>query len=425
MSFKLKKCIFVAALKIIMYQILINIAEPILKCLSPFSKKIKKGVFGRKKTMTTLKSAQIYGKKNIWFHCASLGEYEQGLPVFNVIKKQYPDHNIVLSFFSPSGYEIRLQNPLTPIVCYLPIDTKKNAREFIEHINPELTVFVKYDVWPNYINELHLKKLKIILISALFRKNQIYFKPFGKQMAHILKKIDHIFTQDDNSLDLLKSIDYLNASKSGDTRFDRVYNQLAIDNTLDFIKKFKDNKICIVFGSSWKEDAKIFIDFINKNPENKYIIAPHNISKTEIDFLKSRIKIKTICYSTYKESDLTKNNCFIIDTIGLLSKIYSYADISYVGGGMGTSGLHNILEPATFGSPIIIGKNHSKFPEAKALINLKGVFSVSNKSEFEEDLQNLIRDDILRKATGSINKEFVDKNRGATNIIISELKRKI
>ena len=254
-----------------MYQILINIAQPLVKAIGLFSSKIKKGVEGRKHTLDILEAANIKDHKNLWFHCASLGEYEQGLPVFTAIKNKFPNHNLVLTFFSPSGYEIRKSNPITSIVCYLPLDTKSNAKAFIDIVKPELSVFVKYDIWPNYIHEIYKRNLKMVLISALFRKNQIYFKSYGKIMTATIKKFSHIFTQNQESIDLLKKINYSNFSLSGDTRFDRVSNQLVTNNTLDFIEEFKDQKLCIVFGSSWREDAELFIDF---KADRKIITKP-------------------------------------------------------------------------------------------------------------------------------------------------------
>ena len=408
-----------------MYQFLINIAQPLIKALGLFSTKIRKGVEGRKHALDILKSANLKDQKNLWFHCASLGEYEQGLPVFTAIKNKFPNHNLVLTFFSPSGYEIRKSNPITSIVCYLPLDTKSNAKAFIDIVKPELSVFVKYDIWPNYIHEIYKHNLKVVLISALFRKNQIYFKSYGKIMTSTINKFSHIFTQNQESIDLLKKINYSNFSLSGDTRFDRVSNQLVTNNTLDFIEEFKDQKLCIVFGSSWREDAELFIDFINKHKQYKYIIAPHNLSKSECSFLSDNISCKTIFYSNYKKSELKTANCFIVDTIGILSKIYAYADISYVGGGMGNSGLHNILEPATFGSPIIIGKNYKNFPEAISLINLKGVFAVKNKKEFERIMLKFTKDKNLRDLTSDVTKNYIKDNKGATqNIIDLILKRK-
>lgn len=247
-----------------LYNITIIVANLALKGLSLFNNKLKLGVIGRAETFKKLQQALNTGDKTLWFHCASLGEYEQGLPIFNQLRTNYPDHKIVLSFFSPSGFEIRKNAPpFADIVVYLPLDSKQNAKRFITMINPELTVFVKYEIWPNYLNEIKNRGLKAILISAAFREDQSFFKWYGKETKKALFAFDHIFTQNETSKTLLETIGYKHATISGDTRFDRVSNQLLIDNNLPFIKVFKDDKLCIVVGSSWPEDELLLIDFIN------------------------------------------------------------------------------------------------------------------------------------------------------------------
>lgn len=407
-----------------MYNISIKLISVILACASPFNEKIKKGVKGRKHVFKTLKHRLKASDQTLWFHCASLGEFEQGLPVFSKLREHYSSHKIVLTFFSPSGYEIRKNTPVADIVVYLPLDTKQNAKRFLSLVKPELTVFVKYDIWPNYLEEIKRNKLRAILISAAFRKNQIYFKSLGKPLRDALFAFEHIFTQNESSKQLLKAINYLNVSVSGDTRFDRVSNQLEQDNTLNFIECFKNNKLCMVIGSSWPEDENLLIEYINtKSPKDvKFIIAPHDIKHSHIKSIQDKLSVSHILYSEKDGADLTKNQVFIIDTIGLLSKIYSYADIAYVGGAMGTTGLHNTLEPAVFGVPIIIGKNHQKFPEAKALIDHGGMFSVSNQKELNQILNQLISDGEKRLQFGQKNSSFIKKNKGAVIQILDYLR---
>jgi 3-deoxy-D-manno-octulosonic-acid transferase len=242
-------------------------------------------------------------------------------------------------------------------------------------------------------------------------------------MKSALEGFNYIFTQDSNSETLLKSINLNNVSVSGDTRFDRVYNQLSLDNTVPFIETFKNKEICVVFGSTWPADDKLYLDFINSSTDNtKYIIAPHNIKSSYITSLTSQIKQNVVCFSNMKEKDLSKFKVFILDTIGYLSKVYAYADIAYVGGATGTTGLHNILEPATFGIPIIIGKNHSKFPEAKTLINIGGVLSVASSNAFENSLQALISNQTIREDKGILNKAFVEENKGAVIQILNNIR---
>lgn len=406
------------------YNIGIYLTDFALKCIAPINNKVKKGVLGRSETFKILEKNITTKDKTFWFHCASLGEYEQGLPVFKALRDQYKNHKIVLSFFSPSGYEIRKKTPIADVVVYLPIDTKKNAKRFLDILNPELTIFVKYDIWPNFLNALKFKNLRAILISASFRKSQLYFKFYGKEFRNALFAFEHIFTQNEISKKLLSTINYNKVTISGDTRFDRVFSQLELDNTLDFISDFKNNNLCIVAGSTWPEDETILINYINNKASKdiKFIIAPHNIKPTQIENLKQKLNTDAVLFSEKTNKNLKNASVFIIDTIGILTKIYNYADIAYVGGAMGNTGLHNTLEPAIFGVPIIIGKNHSKFPEAQQMIENKGMFSISNQKQFDEILNELIFNSEKRKKTGSYNFNFIQKNKGAVIQILDYLR---
>ncbi|MWW26197.1 3-deoxy-D-manno-octulosonic acid transferase [Algibacter lectus] len=406
------------------YNILIKLADGALRAISPFNSKIKSGVIGRQNTFQTLKTTLQKTDKTLWFHCASLGEYEQGLPVFTKLRTHYHKHKIVLSFFSPSGYEIRKNSPIADVVIYLPIDTKKNAKTFLDLVNPELTIFVKYDIWPNFLNEVKKRKLRAILISAAFRKNQSYFKFYGRNLRNALFAFEHIFTQNESSKTLLESIQYNSVSVSGDTRFDRVTSQLELDNNLDFIETFKDYKLCVVAGSTWPEGEKLLTNYINSRPLDyvKFIIAPHNIKAPQINQLQQNLKVNSVLFSEKENKNLKAAQVFIVNTIGILTKIYSYADIAYVGGALGTTGLHNTLEPAVFGIPIIIGNNHEKFPEAQAMINAKGLFSIEKQQEFNTILDKLIEDSDFREQSGQNNSSFIKKNKGAVIQILDYLR---
>lgn len=393
-----------------------------LNIISLFNEKLRKGVKGRQLTLSVLQSKVSENDKTIWFHCASLGEYEQGLPIFEKIRAIYPNHKIVLTFFSPSGYEIRKNSPIANIVVYLPLDTKQNANRFLNLVNPELIVFVKYEIWPNYLLEFKKREIQAILISALFRKTQSFFKISGKWMQKALFAFDHIFVQNEKSKLLLNSIGYNSVTISGDTRFDRVSNQLKIDNSLDFVEKFKQDKLCVVAGSTWPEDEALLTNFINNDKsETKYIIVPHNIKKNQISNLLSKLDKPSVLFSKKDSSNLNQAKVIIIDTIGILSKIYSYADIAYIGGGLGSTGLHNTLEAAVFKIPIIIGNNFDKFPEAEAMIKINGMFSISNQTEFNAILTQLIDNDDLRLKSGKINSEYIIKNKGAVKQITAYL----
>ncbi|WP_235841716.1 3-deoxy-D-manno-octulosonic acid transferase [Confluentibacter sediminis] len=388
-----------------------------------FNKKIELGDKGRSETFTILKNNLTYKDKTLWFHCASLGEYEQGLPVFEVLRAHFRNHKIVLSFFSPSGYEIRKNSPIADIVVYLPLDTKNNAKLFLDIVNPELTVFVKYDIWPNFLNELKKKKLRAILISASFRGDQSFFKFYGKSLRDALFAFEHIFTQNEKSKKLLNSIHYNHVTVSGDTRFDRVSSQLHQDNYLDFIEIFKQDKLCVVAGSTWPEDEALLIEFINSEASKdvKFIMAPHNIKSGQIKNIQEKLLVESVLFSNKDNKKLQDTQILIVDTIGILSKIYSYADIAYVGGAVGTTGLHNTLEPAVFGIPIIIGNNFSKFPEAKEMISLKGMFSISNQKELNSILKELIQNSKKRLYSGRNNSDYIKRNKGAVKEILKYL----
>lgn len=379
-------------------------------------------VNGRKIVFSTLQSKINASDKTIWFHAASLGEYEQGLPVIEKVKIKYPSHKIIITFFSPSGYEVRKNNTIADATVYLPLDTKSNAKRFIELAHPEMAFFIKYEFWPNYLNELKQQGIKTYLISGIFRENQMFFKWYGSFYRNALKTFDYFFVQNEKSKKLIQSIGYTNVKISGDTRFDRVVAILERDNSLDFIEEFKDNKTTIVIGSSWPKDESLLIDYINNSSENvKFIIAPHNIPQSTIINLQSSIKKNTVLLSEKENQNLSEFNVFIIDTIGILTKIYSYADIAYVGGGFGNPGVHNILEPATFGLPIVIGPNYSHFAEATALVNLEGCISISNAIELKETFDLLLQNEDERIEKGHICSTFVQMNKGATDKIINHL----
>ncbi|WP_111880003.1 glycosyltransferase N-terminal domain-containing protein [Aequorivita sp. CIP111184] len=402
------------------YNLLIYLASFGLSIVARFNKKMKLFVNGRKDVFEILQQQISSEDKTIWFHCASLGEFEQGVPIMEALKKLKPDHKIVVSFFSPSGFEIKKNTPLADAVVYLPMDTQLNAKKFIATIHPSMALFVKYEFWPNYLFELQKKNIPTLLVSGVFREKQIFFKPFGGFMRKALATFEHFFVQDENSERLLQSIGFKNIKVSGDTRFDRVSHQIQMDNTLKFADEFKGNSICIVCGSIWQEDEAILLDYINSAPENvKFIIAPHKIEPDKIEAFTKNILKKTVLHSKIDEVNISEYAVLIIDCIGLLSKLYSYADIAYVGGAMGKTGLHNILEPATFGVPIIIGKNYENFPEALRLRDLAGLFSVENADECSEILSKFINNADFRNKTGMISGHFVNKNIGATKKIIN------
>jgi len=379
-------------------------------------------VEGRKAVFPTLEQKIKPSDKTIWFHAASLGEYEQGLPVIEKIKEKFPSHKIVVTFFSPSGYEVRKNNTVADVTVYLPLDTKKNAKQFLSLVHPELVFFIKYEYWLNYLSELKDLNTPTYLISGIFRENQMFFKWYGGFYRKALETFTYFFVQNENSKKLLRQLGKANVAVSGDTRFDRVAAILEKDNSLDFISQFKNDTLTIVVGSSWPKDETLLVDFINSNAYKvKFIIAPHNIKAEQIQQLKNSITKKTVLFSERNDKNLAEYDVFIIDTIGILTKIYSYADIAYVGGGFGNPGVHNVLEPATYGIPIVIGPNYSHFAEATALVNLEGCVSVSNKKELESALISLILIKVERQEKGHICETFIQMNKGATDIIMNTI----
>ncbi|GAA4036054.1 glycosyltransferase N-terminal domain-containing protein [Flavobacterium cheonhonense] len=406
----------------LLYNFIVLLAAATVKILAFFSPKMKLFVNGRKNVFKTLNEKIKAKDKTIWFHAASLGEYEQGLPVMEQIKAKYPNHKIVLTFFSPSGYEVRKNNTVADVTVYLPLDTSFNAKKFVALTHPELVFFIKYEYWPNYLKVLKQAGIKAYLISGIFREKQAFFKWYGGFYRNALQTFDFFFVQNESSKKLLQSIGHQNVKISGDTRFDRVVSILDRDNRLDFIEAFKNDTTTVVIGSSWPKDENLWVTYINQcSNEVKFIIAPHNIKAEQIADLKAQITKPTVLFSEKEGKSLSDYTVLIIDTIGILTKIYSYADIAYVGGGFGHPGVHNILEPATFGVPIVIGPNYSHFAEATALVNIEGCVTITNQYQLNDAFNNLIMNADIRHEKGHICETFVQMNKGATAVILDHI----
>lgn len=407
----------------ILYNLLVYVSSIFIWGSQFFNKKMNSFVKGRKNVFSILTTSFSGTSETIWFHCASLGEFEQGKPIMEEIKILYPNHKLLVTFFSPSGYEVKKNSPIADVITYLPLDTKANAKRFIEIVNPSIAIFIKYEFWPNYLSQLQKHKTPTILISGLFRPKQSFFKWYGGFMRQKLSAFHHFFVQDEHSKNLLKSINYNNTTVSGDTRFDRVFQQLEQSNTLDFITEFKQDSICLVCGSTWPEDDEVLLNYINQSNDSvKIIIAPHNINASSIENFRKKIDKKSVLFSEKDGKDLSQYTVFFIDTIGILSKIYSYADIAYVGGAMGKTGLHNILEAATFEIPIVIGHTFENFPEAIALQKLKGLYTIKNAEECTKILNEFSTNHLFRNQTGKIAKKYVMDNKGATLKVMNYIK---
>ncbi|WP_456464277.1 3-deoxy-D-manno-octulosonic acid transferase [Lutibacter sp.] len=408
-----------------LYNILIFITSFFLQIIALFNKKIKLFVNGRKITFSKLKKVISKNDEVIWFHCASLGEFEQGRPIIEELKKDNPTTKLVLTFFSPSGYEVRKNYEVADVVCYLPLDTQSNAKKFLDIVHPTLVVFVKYEFWPNILKELKKREIKTILVSGIFRKNQAFFKWYGGWIRKSLTAFHHFFVQDENSEELLKSIGFSNVTVSGDTRFDRVFEITKQNNKLDFIGEFINGHNVLVAGSTWKEDELMLVNYINKtaSSKEKIIIAPHNISHQDIQRLKREIKKPVVLYSEMNNKNLKDFQVFIIDTIGILTKVYSYAAIAYVGGGFTKTGVHNVLEPATFGIPILIGPNYHKFNEAIELVKIDACFSVNNSKKLSVLLKKLFQSEERREEAGNKALNYVIEKTGATTKILYYIRK--
>jgi len=409
----------------LLYNISIYVTGFFLKIIALFNKKITLFVNGRKEVLSLLET-NISGKqKTIWFHCASLGEFEQGRPIIEKIKEQYPNYKIVLTFFSPSGYEVRKNYDKADVITYLPLDKKSNVKKFLDIVHPTMAIFIKYEFWPNFLSELENRKIEAILVSGIFRSDQAFFKPYGAWMRKSLKAFNHFFVQNEESKKLLQSINFNKVTVSGDTRFDRVFEITKQDNKIEAVASFIDNKYTLIAGSTWPKDEELLVDYINfhASENEKFIIAPHNINKKDIADLKRSIHKKTILYSNFENE--IDNQVLIIDSVGILTKIYSYADVSFIGGGFGKDGVHNVLEPAAFGVPLIIGPEFAKFEEAVELVKLKACKVVHDKEEFNNYLRLIYLDNSKRLKKGNIAKEYILNNTGAAKQIVNYIANKI
>lgn len=406
----------------LLYKIGIFLYSLTVRFASVFNEKARQFVRGRNNWKVNLQNQIEKDARYIWFHCASLGEFEQGRPVIEEIKKQFPQYKIALTFFSPSGYEIRKNYDGVDIISYLPLDTKSNARTFIDIVKPQKVFFIKYEFWYFYISELKHQNIPLYIISAIFRENQQFFKNsiLGKWYRKILFKFEFIFVQNETSVELLKSIGLNNILVSGDTRFDRVAEIVKDVKKIPIVEKFKGNELLIIAGSTWKPDEELLIEFINKNKNIKFIIAPHEVSNVNINRIHQLLKKPAISFSKIAETETGNYQVLIIDSIGLLSSLYQYGSIAYIGGGFGI-GIHNILEAATFGMPIVFGPNFKKFKEAVDLISNGGAFSITNFNELESTINMLISDKKLFNKSSGNSKNYVEKNVGSAKFIIKKV----
>lgn len=407
-----------------LYTLSIHLYHFSIQIASLFNGKAKLWVEGRKNIFERIKSTnlQSFNPQSInpvaWFHCASLGEFEQGRPLIERYREKHPDAKIVLTFFSPSGYEIRKNYSGADLILYLPIDTPSNAKQFVEAVNPSIVFFVKYEFWFNYLDTLNQKSIPTYLVSGIFRDDQHFFKGYGSWFRKQLKCFRQFFVQDANSAELLKSIGFENVLVTGDTRFDRVVSIAAAAKKIPLVELFKDGREIFIAGSTWEADEKLVAGC--RFESYKLIIAPHEINESHIKYIINTLShYHIITLSQATESNIKAAQILVIDNIGMLSSLYQYGTIALIGGGFG-KGIHNVLEAATFGLPVIFGPNYEKFREAKELIHLGGAFSVADEKEFEKTM-DLLKDQQVLKTASLISKSYVKARAGATEKILSAI----
>lgn len=405
---------------------------------SLFNKKIKKMWRGEREAVDLLKEKVDPTAKYVWFHAASLGEFEQGRPLIEQLRATHPEYKILLTFFSPSGYEVRKNYEGADIVCYLPLDTIRNARRFLRAVHPVMAFFIKYEFWYNYLHILRHRGVPVYSVSSIFRPGQVFFKWYGRNYAKVLHCITHFFVQNEVSLQLLKGIGIDEATVVGDTRFDRVLQIKEQAKKLPIVEAFKGingkgdackedlsengSKGCKIFvaGSSWQPDEDIFIRFFNDHPDWKLIIAPHVIGEDHLSYILDKLQMKAVRYTQATEQSAAEARCLIIDCFGLLSTIYRYGEIAYVGGGFGV-GIHNVPEAAVWGVPVLFGPNNKRFQEAQDLLACKGSFEVTDYDSFNTIISRLISDDQFRHHCGEASANYVKSRSGATDIIMKSV----
>lgn len=408
----------------ILYNLFISLYGIGVSAASSFNPKAKLWIAGRKDWKKVMKEKISPTDKVIWIHCSSLGEFEQGRPVMEKIKKEFPHHKLALSFYSPSGYEIRKDYQGADYIFYLPLDTPKNAKQLIKSLHPEVLILVKYEYWYNLLNRLQKKKIPVIVISAVIKEDNLFFRPFATWFRKRIAGIEHFFVQDNDSKNLLEAIGIEKVTVSGDTRFDRVKEIREANARVEFIEKFKGNSKLIVAGSTWPDDEEILVKFIHeKLPDDwKLIFAPHNIKEKEIISLSEKINKKTAIYTKSDENQIENAQILILDTIGMLTKIYAYSDLSYVGGGFTKTGVHNTLEPAVFGVPIIFGPNYENYFEAIDLLENQGAVRFIDQYDFDQKMTNLIENEDERKLRGNAAENYIQGKPNSTELIIDYLK---
>ena len=382
--------------------------------------KAKRLFEGQKQVWTQIQTRLQQGERRIWIHCASLGEFEQGRPLMEEIRTNFPQYKILVTFFSPSGYELRKDYTGADNVFYLPFDTRRNARRFVQLVNPGIIYFIKYEFWRNYLKTIKQQQIPLYLVSAIFRPEQVFFKWYGGWYRRLLTAFTHFFVQNEQSGELLSGIGFTNVTVTGDTRFDRVCRIFDQARQIPEVEQFVNRQPCIVAGSTWQPDEELLIHYINNENRNiKWIFAPHELHESQINRLMESVRIKSVRFSQLTGKNPAEYQLLVIDNFGMLSSLYRYATVAYIGGGFG-KGIHNTLEAAVYGIPVFFGTNHKKFQEAIDMIAHGGAISIRNYNEFALQLNDLLNNPDKMKKTGEIAGIFVTSGRGATAKILQK-----
>ena len=400
-----------------MYSLAIYIYMLCAGVVSLFNRKARLLIRGHRDTWRILRS-QIGDRRYVWSHAASLGEFEQGRPLMERLRREHPEKRILLTFFSPSGYEVRKNYEGADVVCYLPFDTPLNARKFVRLAKPEMAFFIKYEFWRNYIDVLYHQEIPVYSVSSIFRENQIFFRPYGYKYARVLRRITHLFVQNEASRELLKRLGVTQVSVVGDTRFDRVINIRRQARELPVAEAATRQGHVIVAGSTWPPDEDILIPYFNSHPDCRLILAPHVVSEDHLREIEQKLQRPALRYSQATPESAAKADCLLIDGYGLLSSIYRYATVAYVGGGFGV-GIHNVPEAAVYGVPVFFGPNNRKFREARELIEAGGCFEIHSADDFNRQADRLFADAQALTQAGQAAGRYISNNAGATDAVFS------
>lgn len=408
----------------LLYTLGIRIYNAMAKVISPFNQKAKLYTQGRKNLFENLQQNIKQGEKYVWFHVSSLGEFEQGRPVIEKFKEIHPGYKILLTFFSPSGYEIRKNYNGADYVCYMPADTPGNAKRFLDIVQPKAVFFVKYDFWYNFLSEVHDRKIPLFIFSTIFRKNQIFFRFYGGKYRKVLTFFTHLFVQNKESVELLNKHGIMQCSIAGDTRFDRVCQITQNAENIPLVDAFCQDHKVIVAGSSWPPDEKLIfaaMERLKNDVDTRLIIAPHEIHEAHLSAIEKMTVLPHIRFSKAAQETVSKYDVLIIDNIGMLARLYKYAHIAYVGGGFG-SGIHNILEAVSYSIPVAFGTNYQRFKEAVDLVSLGSACTIRNADELYSVFKRYLTDEALLKRAGEISRQYVEQNLGAADKILAEAK---